>query len=99
MPPCSRTRSARVPHERVPDAANGLDVPGGLGVALDLGAELRDVDVDRAIEGLVLLALESIEDLFAREDPAGRPSQDREQLELVVRQDYSRAVDDDFPRV
>jgi hypothetical protein len=57
------------------------------------------VDVDRAIERFVLLTLESVEDLLARQDPAGRPGQDGEQLELVVRQNHSLAVDDDFPRV
>src|SRR5712691_6939065 len=99
MRPCSRTGSARVSHERIPDATHGLDVSRSLGVALDLGAELRDVDVDRAIERFVLLALESVEDLLARQDPAGRSGQDGQQLELVVRQDDPLAVDDDFARV
>src|SRR6266481_4349295 len=71
--------------EEVAHAANRLDETRLLGIGLELGADLGDVDVDRAVEG-VGMSLERVEDLLAREDAAGSLGEGGQQLELVVSQ-------------
>src|SRR5206468_7897145 len=54
--------------------------------------------VDGAIEGLVLLALERVEEVLAREHTAGGARQQREQLELEVGEHLPLPGDGDLAR-
>src|SRR6266568_4513451 len=93
----SRPMSVGGAREEVAHAANGLDEARLLGIELELGANLGNVDVDRAVEG-VGVSLERVEDLLAREDAAGGPGQGGQQLELMVGQDAPLARHRDLTR-
>src|SRR6188508_995624 len=69
--------------EHVAGAAHREDAARRLRVVLDDGADARDVDVDRAVEGLERMALQRIHDLVTREDAAGALREDDQQVELV----------------
>src|SRR5262249_1399504 len=79
----SRPISVRSAGEQVANPSYGLDEAGFLGIGLELGADLRDVDVDGAVESL-RMALQRVEDLFPGEDAASGPGQGGQQLELVM---------------
>src|ERR1044072_8573087 len=68
--------------ELVADAAYGADELGVLGVALDLLAQVRDVDVAGALVAVELGLPELVHDLAAGEDLSGAADQEAEQLEL-----------------
>src|SRR4051794_28871970 len=87
------------PGEHVADAAHRLDVARLLRVELELGAQLGDVDVDRAVEGLELFALERVEEVLAREHAAGGAREQAEELELEVGEHLALAGDEDLARV
>src|SRR5262245_32445638 len=87
------SRSRAFPRQNVADAAHGLDVARLLRRRFDLGAQLGDVDVDGAVEGVELFAAQGLEDLVARKHPAGRARQERQELELVVREDDAAGAD------
>src|SRR6478672_7429119 len=70
--------------EHVARAAHGEDAARRLRIVLDHGADARDMNVDRAVEGLERMALERIHDLVAREHPAGTLREDDEEIELVA---------------
>src|SRR5262245_63408278 len=79
----SRPISVRSAGEQVAHPSYGLDEAGFLGIGLELGADLRDVDVDGAVESL-RMALQRVEDLFPGEEAAGGSGQSGQQLELVM---------------
>src|SRR5215831_17256450 len=79
-----RAISVRLPEQDVADAAHRLDVARRFRVRLQLGPELGDVDVDGAIEGLVVGALERVQELLAGQDAPGRPREGGQQLEFVT---------------
>src|SRR5918994_1679842 len=68
--------------EAVADAADREDEVGLLGVALDLLAQVADVDVDRARVAVGGVAPDPREQHVAREDPAGAAGQRVGDLEL-----------------
>src|SRR5215472_11994116 len=84
----SRPMSVRGAGEEVAHAAYRLDEARFLGVGLELGADLRDVHVDGAVEGL-RMPLERVEDLLAGQHAAGGPGEGGQELELVVGEDPS----------
>ncbi len=70
--------------EGVAEAASGLDGVGGVfGVASDLGAEGFDMGVDGAVHGGAGVIPSLLEELFAGEDAAGLPEEDREEVLFV----------------
>src|SRR5215831_17274153 len=77
--------------EEVAHAAHRLDEARFLGIGLELGADLRDVHVDGAVEGL-RMPLERVEDLLAGQHAAGGPGEGGQELELVVDARGSRAA-------
>ena len=79
--------------EHVARAAHREHAARRLRVVLDRRADARDVDVDRAVEGLQRIALERVHDLVAREHAPGALRQHDEQVELVAGQLAGLAVD------
>src|SRR5918998_543739 len=69
--------------ENIPDAPRGVDELGVAGVALDLLAEVADVDVHRALVA-ELVAPHPPEQRAARENPARARGEGHEELELGV---------------
>ena len=72
--------------EAVADAAHGEQVLGVLGVALDLFAQVADVDIDRARVAVGGVTPDAGQEHVAREYPARGAGQRREDLELDVGQ-------------
>src|SRR5215212_4112264 len=70
----------------VADARDGLDDAGLFGVALDLGAQARDVHVYVTARQIVRARRDGLGDLGTREGPARAPHEEREYLELRRRQ-------------
>src|SRR4029453_451753 len=66
-------------------------------IELELGADLGDMHVDGAIEG-VGVSLERIEDLLPGEDAPGRPGEGGEELELVMGEPAALARHRDLAR-
>src|SRR6478672_8261398 len=83
--------------EEIAHAPHGLDEARLLGIRLELGADLGDVNVDGAIEG-VGVSLERIEDLLPRKDAPGGPGQGGQELELVVGEHTALARHRDLAR-
>src|SRR3954449_13606368 len=81
---CVAIRSHR--DELVADAANGHELLGPLRVALDLAAQVRHVDVARALVADVRAVPQVLHHLAAREDLLGLAGEEREQLELRRRE-------------
>ena len=71
------------PGEDVARAAHRQDAARLLGIVLDGGADADDMDVDRAVEGLELLALQQVHQRIARQHAAGALGQRQQQGELV----------------
>src|SRR5918997_6104406 len=69
--------------ENIPDAPRGVDELGVAGVALDLLAEVADVDVHRALVA-ELVAPHPPQERAAREHPAGARGEGHQELELGV---------------
>src|SRR5215217_9172845 len=69
--------------ENIPDTPRGVDELGVPGVALDLLAQVADVDVDRALVA-ELVAPHPPQERAAREHPAGARRERHEELELGV---------------
>ena len=71
------------PGRAVADATDGGDIARRLGVVAELVAQAADVDVDRAVEDLgLVLAVDGIEQLVARQDAPIGLEQGLEQPEL-----------------
>ena len=70
--------------EAVADAAHGEEELGLLGVALELLAQVADVDVDGARVAVLGVAPDVLEQGLAAEHPAGRAGEGAEDLELDV---------------
>src|SRR6478752_7502237 len=68
--------------ELVADAAYGEDELGVLGVALDLLAEVGDVDVTGSLVAVELGLPQLLHDLGAGEDLAGAADEEAQELEL-----------------
>src|SRR4029077_9015984 len=68
--------------EHVARAAHGDDAARLLYIVLDRGADARDVHVDRAVEGLELLALHQVHQRLAREHAPGALGERDEEIEL-----------------
>src|SRR5439155_24183221 len=88
-----------VSHEHVADATDGLDVAGRFRIGLELRAKIRHVHVDRAVERLVILTLQAVQELLAREHATGRPRERGQQLELVMRERHAAPGDGRLTRV
>src|SRR2546423_13862926 len=85
----SEMRTERLPlgvAEAIPDASHGEQVLGVLGVALDLLAQVADVDVDRARIAVGGIAPDPCQQHVPGEHAAGRAGERREDLELDERQ-------------
>src|SRR5262245_19503773 len=93
----SRPMSVWGAGEEVAHAAHRLDEARFLGIGLELGADLRDVHVDGAVEGL-RMPLERVEDLLAGQHAAGGPGEGGQELELVVGEDPPLARHRDLAR-
>src|SRR5438094_768903 len=80
-----KTNRTSDPLERqhVADAAHGLHEPGVSGVVAELRAQVRDVDVDRAIERLISASAYELDELFARQNTARALRQGAKERELV----------------
>src|SRR5919204_2491975 len=85
--------------EHVARAAYGDDAARLLRIVLDGGADARDVHVDRAVEGLELLALHEVHQRLAREDASGALGERHEEIELERREAALRAVEPHAARV
>ena len=81
-PPRARAALSGSRHEHVADAAHGADHLRVLGVGLDLAAQARDADVDRAVVRVPLAVAREREDAVARQRLAGMLGEDLEQVEL-----------------
>src|SRR5262245_25543628 len=82
----TRSRSATsdpVGGEEGAHAAHRLDGPWALGIVAELLAEVRYVDVDRPVEGLVGTPAHEVDELLAREHAAGALGEDAQEVELV----------------
>src|SRR5258708_13678991 len=73
-----------IPREDVARAAHRQDAAWLLGIVLDGGADARDMDVDRAVEGFELLALQEVHHRVARQHAPGPLGQDQQEHELVA---------------
>src|SRR5881296_462500 len=93
----SRPMSVGGAREEVAHAPHRLDEARLLGIELELGADLGNVNVDGAVEG-VGVSLERVEDLLPGKDTPGRPGQGGEELELVVGQHPALARHRDLAR-
>ena len=85
--PAEAARSQAPPHlldEAVADAAHGEEELGLLRVALELLAQVPDVDVDGARVAVLGVAPDVLEQRLAGEHPAGRAGERAEDLELDV---------------
>src|SRR5262245_43965614 len=85
--------SLLLPGEHVAGAAHGEDAARLLRVVLDCRADPRDMDVDRAIEGLERLALDEIHQGIPRHHAAGVLGERDEEGELVAGERFVLAVD------
>src|SRR4051794_31602166 len=74
----SRRRRRRIP-ELIPEASDRLDLVRPLA---QLAADGGDVDVDRAVEDVGVAAEGGVDDVVAREDPAGLTGKEVEDSEL-----------------
>src|SRR5262245_39469990 len=79
--------------EHVAGAAHGEDAARLLRIVLDRRADPRDVDVDRAIEGLERLALDEIHQRIPRHHAAGVLGERDEKRELMTGERLVLAVE------
>src|SRR5437868_5019385 len=86
--------SSRFRDEFVSDVADGLDE--GRRLALDLGAEPADVDVDGARAAVILVTPNFVEQHLAREYRAGVGAEKFQELEFGERQVDFLVADADF---
>src|SRR5215216_2519744 len=77
--------------EPVADAADGLDVPGGLGIGLYLPADVLDVNVGGAGLAEEVAVPEVAHYLLAAVDPSRVGGQERQDIKLLGRQIHGRA--------
>src|ERR671936_1023827 len=85
--------------EHVARAAHGDDAARLLRIILDRGADARDMHVDRAVEGLELLALHEVHQRLAREHAPGALGERHEEVELERGDAALDAVDAHAPRI
>src|SRR4051794_39103048 len=92
-PTLSRDMSGTLDSEAVAHAVHRLDVARRRRVGLDLAAEVLDVRVHRALVALVVVALDSVDQLEARVHAPGRLGQRDEQAPLRRGQVHALGVD------
>src|SRR5207237_5287803 len=78
--------------ELVADTVHRQDVARIAGVGLDLAADVLDVRVNRALEGLDGVSAHRVEELRAREHASRMPRERRQQLKLRRRQLHGRTA-------
>src|SRR3954454_16189127 len=71
-----------------------LDVARDRRVRLELAAQVLHVRIDRALVAVVVVALDAVDELEAREDATGRAGEREQQLELRRRELDRLALDD-----
>src|SRR5512142_1741100 len=79
-------RIASFPRKPIAHAVNRLDEARRARVSLDLGAQVLDVQVDRALVAFVADALDNVEQVEPREHAARRAHQGRQQVEFRRRE-------------
>ena len=84
-------------HEHVADAAHGADRVGVRRIDLDLAAQARDAQVDRAIEGFHFAVRRHFQEPVAVERPVRVLGEHLEQVELARRQAFPRRPTWDRP--
>jgi hypothetical protein len=78
--------SPTLQHEHVAEPAHGLEQARVLGIVAQLGAQARDLYVDRAVEALLGVAFRQVQQLLATEHAPCVFSEHPQQRELVRRE-------------